>query len=129
MAVYFFRGEAIILYVYFNKGNGNFEPVRSFPSMLDNSKEIMITDKNNDGLLDVVVSSSFPWLLFYFQQADGSFKAQYWETNTTAYTVFTDLDHDNKEDMIMLYPSFEIQQVRIVLSSNETLVANCFLNL
>ena len=35
------------------------------------------------------------------------FKAQYWKTYTTAYTVFKDLDHDNKEDMIMLYPSFE----------------------
>jgi len=100
-------GQAIILYVYINKGNGSFESVRSFPSMLDTSKEIMITDKNNDGLLDVVVSSSFPWLLFYFQQPDGSFEARYWKTNTTAYTVFKDLDHDNKEDMIMLYPSFE----------------------
>ena len=100
-------GQAITLYVYINKGNGRFEAVRVFPSMLDTSKEIMITDKNNDGLLDIVVSSSFPWLLFYFQQPDGSFKAQYWKTYTTAYTVFKDLDHDNKEDMIMLYPSFE----------------------
>ncbi len=100
-------GQPITLYVYINKGNGDFETARVFPSMLDTSKEIMITDKNNDGLLDIVVSSSFHWLLFYFQQPDGSFNAQYWKTYTTAYTVFKDLDHDNKEDMIMLYPSFE----------------------
>ncbi len=100
-------GQPITLYVYINKGNGEFEAARTFPSMLDTSKEILITDKNGDGLPDIVVSSSFPWLLFYFQQPGGSFKAQYWETFTTAYTVFKDLDHDGNEDMIMLYPSFE----------------------
>lgn len=100
-------GQPITLYVYINRGDGSFESPRVFPSVLDTSREIIVTDKNNDGLLDIVVTSSFPWLLFYFQQRDGGFKPQYWQTYTTAYIAFKDLDHDGKEDMIMLYPSFE----------------------
>lgn len=100
-------GRAISLHVFINKGDGTFFPKRTFSSTLDTAKEIYITDKNNDGLLDVVVSSSWHFLLFYIQQPDGGFVPNYWQTYTTAYPVIKDLDKDGLDDLLLLYPSFE----------------------
>jgi hypothetical protein len=100
-------GQTISLHVFINKGDGNFFPKKSYPSTLDTCKEIIITDKNNDGLPDIVISSSFPWVLFYFQQEDGSFAPKYWETYTTAQVAFSDLDDDSREDMLLLYTSWD----------------------
>lgn len=100
-------GNTISLHVFINKGDGTFHPKKTYPSVLDTGTEIFFTDKNNDGLMDVVVSSSFPWLLFYYQQADGSFVAQYRPTYTTARVGFGDVNQDNRDDLILLYSSFD----------------------
>lgn len=100
-------GQTISLHVFINRGDGTFWPKKTFPSMLDASKEIAITDKNGDGLPDVVVSSFFPSIVFFIQQPDGSFIPNYWYTFTNFPPVFGDLDRDNKEDMVLLYPSFD----------------------
>jgi hypothetical protein len=100
-------GRTISLHVFINKGDGTFHPKQSYPSMLDTCTEIFFTDKNNDGLMDVVVSSAFPWLLFYYQQPDGSFVAKYRPTYTTARVAFGDVNQDNRDDLILLYSSFD----------------------
>lgn len=100
-------GRTISLHVFINKGDGTFHPQQVYPSVLDTCTEIFFTDKNNDGLMDVVVSSSFPWLLFYYQQPDGTFKEKYRPTYTTARVGFSDVNQDNREDLILLYSSFD----------------------
>lgn len=59
-------GRTISLHVFVGKGDGSFETKRTYPSLLDTCKEIFITDQNADGRWDVVVSSSFPWVLIFF---------------------------------------------------------------
>ncbi|WP_315814654.1 VCBS repeat-containing protein [Paraflavitalea speifideaquila] len=117
-------GHTISLHVFINKGDGTFLPQQIYPSLLDTCKEIFITDKNNDGLPDVVVSSSFSWLLFYYQQPDGSFKAQYRPTNTTARVNFCDVNQDNREDLLLLYASFDnmpgTDSMLILLNTGDT---------
>ncbi|MFT3822637.1 MAG: T9SS type A sorting domain-containing protein [Chitinophagaceae bacterium] len=100
-------GRTIHLHVFINKGNGQFYEKKTFPSVLDTSKDIFIIDKNNDGLLDIAVSSSFAWVLFFMQTPSGDFEAKYWPTNTMAQVAFNDLDKDGKTDMLLLYTSFD----------------------
>lgn len=100
-------GQKISLHVFINKGDGTFHPQQSYPSVLDTCRELFLTDKNKDGLLDIVVSSSFPWVLFYYQQPDGSFVARYRPTYTTARVAIADVNNDNKEDLLLLYASFD----------------------
>ena len=100
-------GRTISLHVFINKGDGSFHPRQVYPSVLDSGTEIFFTDKNNDGLMDVVVSSAFPWLVLYYQQPDGTFKEKYLPTYTTARVGFSDVNQDNREDLILLYSSFD----------------------
>lgn len=100
-------GHTISLHVFLGKGDGSFHTKRSYPSVLDTSKDIYILDKNSDGLLDVVVSSSFPWFVMFLQQSDGSFVPKYQPTYTTAQLAFDDLNDDGKVDAILMYSSFD----------------------
>jgi hypothetical protein len=100
-------GRTISLHVYLGRGNGSFDEKRSFPSVLDTSKDIIITDKNGDGLLDVVVTSSFPWIVLFKQGADGSFTPQYYPTWTPARVAIADMNRDGREDLLLLYASFD----------------------
>ena len=77
-------GQTISLHVFLGRGNGSFQAKQSFLSVLDTARELYIIDKNNDGRLDVIVSSSFPWFVMFLQQTDGSFQPSYHPTFTTA---------------------------------------------
>ncbi|HYK55376.1 MAG TPA: VCBS repeat-containing protein, partial [Flavisolibacter sp.] len=83
-------GNTISLHVFIGKGDGSFFPKKTFPSVLDTSKDIFITDKNGDGLPDVAVSSSFPWLVIFYQTPEGNFVPGYVPTFTTARVNFHD---------------------------------------
>lgn len=100
-------GRTISLHVFINKGDGTFHPQQTYPSVLDSCTEILLTDKNTDGLMDVVVTSAFHWLLYYYQQPDGSFIAKYRPTETTARAGICDVNQDNRDDLILLYSSFD----------------------
>lgn len=121
-------GQTISLHVFINKGDGTFLPKQTYPSVLDTCTEIFFTDKNNDGLTDVVVSSSFPWLLFYYQQADGSFTPRYRPTYTTARVGFSDVNQDSREDLILLYSSFDnmpgSDSMLVLLNTGDTAFSN-----
>lgn len=100
-------GRTISLHVFLGKGDGSFHAKQSFPSVLDTCKEIYILDKNGDGLLDVVVSSSFPWFVMFLQQSNGTFVPKYHPTYTTAQLAFNDLNADGREDVVLMYASFD----------------------
>jgi hypothetical protein len=100
-------GRQISLHVFIGKGDGTFHARKEYPSVLDTCKDIMIIDKNGDGRKDVLISSSFPWVLIYLQQADGSFVPHYYPTFTIAKVAIADVNRDGREDLILLYPSFE----------------------
>jgi hypothetical protein len=100
-------GQPIYLHVFEGKGDGTFATKKTFPSVLDTSKDIIITDKNRDGLPDVVVTSSFPWVVLFKQKADGSFEPVYYPTGTPARVAFADVNRDGGEDMVLLYSSFD----------------------
>jgi hypothetical protein len=100
-------GRTIHLHVFLGKGDGSFHDKKTFPSVLDTCKEIFVTDKNNDGLLDIVSSSAFPWLVIFVQKEDGSFEATYHPTFHTAQAAFSDVNQDGKEDLLLLYASFD----------------------
>ncbi len=100
-------GNTISLHVFINKRDGSFHPKQTYPSMLDTCREIFITDKNKDGLPDIVVSSSFPWVLFYYQQPNGSFVPRYRPTYTAARVAIADVNNDLKDDLLLLYASFD----------------------
>jgi hypothetical protein len=100
-------GRPIYLHVFIGRGDGSFHPKKSYPSLLDTSKEIFITDKNNDGLPDIIISSSFPWLLIWYQQPDGNFEAKYIPLGTTARAGIADFNKDGREDLLLYYSSFD----------------------
>lgn len=100
-------GQPIYLHVFLGRGDGTFAAKRTTASVLDTSKDIIITDKNGDGLPDVVVTSSFPWVVLFKQKGDGSFEPVYYPTWTPARVAFTDVDRDGRDDMVLLYASFD----------------------
>ena len=100
-------GRTISLHVFLGRGDGSFHPKQSFPSVLDTCKEIYILDKNGDGLLDVVVSSSFHWFVMFLQQANGTFVPKYHPTYSTAQLAFNDLNADGMKDVVLMYSSFD----------------------
>ena len=100
-------GHTISLHIFLGKGDGSFEEKKSFASVLDTCKDIIITDKNSDGLPDVVVTSSFPWIVLFIQKPDGNFEPVYFPTHHTARIVFADINKDYADDMILLYSSFD----------------------
>ncbi len=100
-------GNTISLHVFIGKGDGSFLPKKTFPSVLDTSKDIFITDKNGDGLPDVAVSSSFPWLVIFYQMPEGNFVPGYVPTYTPARINFHDFDKDGRQDLLLLYSSYD----------------------
>lgn len=123
-------GNQISLHVFINKGDGTFHPKQTYPSLLDTCREIFITDKNQDGLPDIIVSSSFPWVLFYYQQPDGRFLARYRPTYTSARVAIADVNNDHKEDLLLLYASFDnmpgSDSIVVLLNTTDTAYAPAY---
>lgn len=100
-------GQTIHLHVFLGKGDGTFEPKQTFASVLDTCRELYITDQNNDGRWDVASSSSFPWMVIFVQQADGTFAPTYHPTFHAARPAIADVNNDGREDLVLLYASFD----------------------
>ena len=100
-------GRTIHLHVFIGRGDGTFADKRTFPSVLDTCKDIIITDKNGDGRPDVAVTSSFPWVVVFVQKGDNSFEPVYYPTWRPARVTFADINRDSRDDMVLLYSSFD----------------------
>ncbi|MBV6641254.1 MAG: T9SS type A sorting domain-containing protein [Cyclobacteriaceae bacterium] len=106
-------GQPITLHIYYGQGSRNFLRHGVYPSVLDTDRQITIMDKNLDGLPDVMVSSSFPWFVIFYQQENGSFIPRYWpEEIQIPYPsnyLLVDLTNDQKVDIVEYYWEGEIR--------------------
>jgi hypothetical protein len=78
-----------------------------YPSEIDTDKRITIVDKNQDGLPDIMVASSFPWFVIFYQEANGKFTPRYWphtlEFQFNTEYFLADFNNDDKADVLAYY--------------------------
>jgi hypothetical protein len=100
-------GQPITLHVFIGNNTKVLSPKGIFGSQLDTDKRITIVDKNQDGFLDIMIASSFPWFMIYYQDANGNFTPRYWpyklELPFTSEYYLDDLNNDGQEDIIAFY--------------------------
>jgi hypothetical protein len=99
-------GNPVWLHIFIGRGDGTFLPKKSYRSPLETSNKIFITDKNNDGRTDIVVTSAFPWVQTWYQQPDGNFIDKYHFTNKTAPVALADFNADGKDDLFLFYYTY-----------------------
>ncbi len=123
-------GQPITLHVYYGNGDRSFTLEGVFRSGLDTDRQITIVDKNLDGLSDVMVSSSFPWFVIFYQQGDGSFVPRYWpqqiEIPFPSNYYLADLNNDQKVDLIEY---FWDGKLRFYVGLEDTLFSNTYVSL
>jgi hypothetical protein len=100
-------GQPITLHVFIGNNTKVLSLKGIFGSQLDTDKRITIVDKNQDGLLDIMIASSFPWFMIYYQDATGNFTPRYWPYKlalpfTNEYYL-EDLNNDGQQDIIAFY--------------------------
>jgi hypothetical protein len=100
-------GNPVWLHIFIGRGDGTFLPKKSYRSPLETSNKIFITDKNNDGRTDIVVTSAFPWVQTWYQLPDGNFEDKYHFTNKTARVALADFNKDDKDDIFLYYFTYE----------------------
>jgi hypothetical protein len=100
-------GQPITLHMFYGSNSRALTAGGIFASQLDTDREITIADKNQDGLKDILISSSFPWFLIYYQQTNGTFTPQYWPYQLTmpftSVYYFADFNNDSKHDILAFY--------------------------
>jgi len=100
-------GQPITLHIYSGGNDQSFTLKGVYTSVLDTDREMTIVDKNGDGLSDIMVSSSFPWFVIFYQQTDGTFVPQYWpfeiELPLPTNYLLADLNGDETPDIIAQY--------------------------
>jgi hypothetical protein len=100
-------GNPVWLHVFIGRGDGSFQPKKSYRSPLETSTAIFITDKNSDGRPDIVVTSAFPWVQTWYQLPDGHFTDKYHYIWKPARTGLADFNKDGKDDLFLYYASFD----------------------
>lgn len=102
-------GQPITLHFYLGTNSRTLIPNGIFSSILHTDTRITITDKNQDGLKDIMVASSFPWFVTFYQQPGGDYKPQYWPWDLDLTKPFTseyyvaDFNNDLKDDLLAFY--------------------------
>jgi hypothetical protein len=100
-------GQPITLHVFTGNNSKSITPAGVYGSLLHTDRQITIVDKNQDGLPDVMVSSSFPWFVIFYQQVDGTFIPRYWPYHVEPPFVnnfhLADLNNDSKPDIIAIH--------------------------
>lgn len=103
-------GQPITLHVFHGNNEGELQLKGTYTSALHTDTDITVTDKNGDGLVDLMITSSFPWFMIYYQATDGSFTPQYWPIQNRIELPYpryelADLNNDKQPDIIALYPT------------------------
>tara|TARA_Y100001972_G_scaffold115640_1_gene152587 strand:+ start:895 stop:2262 length:1368 start_codon:yes stop_codon:yes gene_type:complete len=123
-------GQPITLHIYHGKEDRSFIRQGVYGSVLDTDRQITIVDKNLDGLPDVMVSSSFPWFVIFYQQPDGRFIPKYWpkeiELPLPSNYLLADLNNDHIVDVVEYYWEGEI---RFYEGLEDTLLSEAFIRL
>lgn len=100
-------GQPIVLHVFTGNGLGALSRIGSFTSGSATPKGLYVFDKNKDGLLDVLVTTSFPEFLIFFQKENLQFKPKYFHTNQNSDMLTGDLDNDGNPEMVLIYSNYE----------------------
>lgn len=100
-------GQTITLHVFAGNNTKTLQAKGVYQSTLHTDRAITIVDKNQDGLLDVMVSSSFPWFIIFYQEVSGNFVPRFWPLELqdpfTSVYFLADLNNDSREDVIAHY--------------------------
>jgi hypothetical protein len=102
-------GQPITLHFYLGTNSRAIIPNGIFSSVLHTDMRITIVDKNQDGLKDIMVATSFPWFIIFYQQNGGAYKPQYWPWDVDLSESFTseyhmaDFNNDSKEDLLAFH--------------------------
>lgn len=100
-------GQPITLHVFHGNKSKELTLKGIYPSQLDTDKRITIVDKNQDGLPDIMVASSFPLFVIFYQEANGGFTPRYWpytlEFPFTSEYFLADFNNDDKADILAYY--------------------------
>ncbi len=100
-------GQTITLHVFAGNNTKTLQAKGVYQSTLHTDRAITIVDKNQDGLLDVMVSSSFPWFIIFYQDVSGNFVPRFWprelQNPFTSVYFLADLNNDSREDVIAHY--------------------------
>lgn len=97
-------GQPITLHVFHGNKSKELTLKGVYPSQLDTDKRITIVDKNLDGLPDIMIASSFPWFLIFYQEPNGAFTPRYWpytfEPRFGSEYYLEDFNNDGKADIL-----------------------------
>lgn len=102
-------GQPITLHVFPGSGSRELATPTVYSSVLHTDTRITIVDKNQDGLRDIMVASSFPWFVIFYQEPDGSFTPRYWPVDVDLAQPFTsdhylaDFNNDSRDDVLSFY--------------------------
>jgi hypothetical protein len=121
-------GQAITMHLFHGNKSRVLTPAGIFGSVLHTDKRITITDKDKNGLPDVMIASSFPWFVIFYQQANGNFVPRYWpyqlELPFTSEYHLVDLNNDSKEDIVANYMG---EGFRFYEGKNDTLFSEQYI--
>ncbi len=104
-------GQPITLHIYHGDNTGTLHLKGVHSSLLHTDRNITIVDKDQNGLPDIMVSTSFPHIVIFYQQSDGAFIPRYWPLELkipfTSNYYLADLNNDSQEDLIAYYYAYE----------------------
>lgn len=99
-------GQPITMHLFYGNRTRTLTAGGIYACSLHTDRQITIADKDLNGLPDVMVSSSFPWFVIFYQQSNGSFIPRYWpyeiEIPFPSYHL-ADLNNDTRQDIIASY--------------------------
>jgi hypothetical protein len=121
-------GQPITLHLFTGNSSRALTPAGVYSSIVHTDRKITVLDKNNDGRKDLMVASSFPWFVIFYQEEDGSFTPRYWPHELTLpYTSdyhLVDLNNDTHEDIVAYY--YEEKALRIYAGKQDTFFSETY---
>ncbi|NBW33973.1 MAG: T9SS C-terminal target domain-containing protein [Cytophagia bacterium] len=100
-------GQPITLHVYMGNNSQDLFIKGVYPSLVDTDHQMILVDKNQDGLVDIMVATLTPFFVIFYQQVDGSFIPRYWPYELgnpfTSHYLLADLNNNKIEDVVAFY--------------------------
>jgi hypothetical protein len=121
-------GQPITMHLFYGNNSRTMTAGGIYPSGLHTDKRVTVVDKDKNGLPDLMVASSFPWFVIFYQQPGGKFTPRYWpyqlEMPFTSEYHLVDLNNDGKEDIVANYMD---EGFRFYEGKNDTLFSEQYI--